>query len=56
MPFDTANIVLFSVAALVLLGSPGPGIAALISVGRTKGLVGGLRFYGGCRSAWRSPP
>lgn len=47
MPFDTANIVLFSVAALVLLGSPGPGIAALISVGRTKGLVGGLRFYGG---------
>jgi threonine/homoserine/homoserine lactone efflux protein len=47
MPFDLANLALFTVAATVLLGSPGPGIAALISVGRTKGLIGGLRFYGG---------
>jgi threonine/homoserine/homoserine lactone efflux protein len=47
MPFDFANAALFTVAALILLGSPGPGIAALISVGRTKGLLGGLRFYGG---------
>jgi threonine/homoserine/homoserine lactone efflux protein len=47
MPLDTANLALFAVAATVLLGSPGPGIAALTSVGRRKGLVGGLRFYGG---------
>ena len=47
MLLDTANLVLFALAATVLLGSPGPGIAALISVGRRKGLVGGLRFYGG---------
>lgn len=47
MPLDLANAALFAVAAIVLLGSPGPGIAALISVGKTKGLVGGLRFYGG---------
>lgn len=47
MPLDTANLALFAVAATVLLGSPGPGIAALISVGRRKGFVGGLRFYGG---------
>jgi threonine/homoserine/homoserine lactone efflux protein len=47
MRFDAANAALFTVAATALLGSPGPGIAALISVGRAKGLVGGLRFYGG---------
>jgi threonine/homoserine/homoserine lactone efflux protein len=47
MSVDLANLALFIVAAIVLLGSPGPGIAALISVGRTRGLVGGLRFYGG---------
>ena len=47
MPIDTANLALFIVAATVLLGSPGPGIAALISVGRHKGFVGGLSFYGG---------
>lgn len=47
MPLDPANLALFIVAATVLLGSPGPGIAALVSVGRRKGLVGGLGFYGG---------
>ena len=47
MPFDTTNLALFALAAIVLLGSPGPGIAALIAVGRGKGFVGGLRFYGG---------
>ncbi|MGR4863526.1 LysE family translocator [Caulobacter sp. LARHSG274] len=47
MPFDAANAGLFTLAAVALLGSPGPGIAALISVGRAKGWVGGLRFYGG---------
>ena len=47
MPVDALNAGLFSLAALILLGSPGPGIAALISVGRTRGFIGGLPFFGG---------
>jgi threonine/homoserine/homoserine lactone efflux protein len=39
--------VLFTLAATALLGSPGPGIAALIVAGRTLGLAGGLRLYAG---------
>ncbi|WP_454714232.1 LysE family translocator [Caulobacter segnis] len=39
--------VLFVLAATALLGSPGPGIAALIVAGRTLGLAGGLRLYAG---------
>jgi len=38
---------LFSLAAVVLLGSPGPGIAALVAVGKAEGFARGLRFYGG---------
>jgi len=38
---------LFVVAAAGLLGSPGPGIAALIAIGRREGFKGGMRFYGG---------
>jgi threonine/homoserine/homoserine lactone efflux protein len=41
------NLVLFGVAAVVLLGSPGPAIAALVAVGRKNGFVGGLPFYSG---------
>ena len=37
----------FLLSAVALLGSPGPGIAALVAVGRADGLQGGLRFYGG---------
>jgi threonine/homoserine/homoserine lactone efflux protein len=37
---------LFVVSAVALLGSPGPGIAALLAVGRVEGW-GGLRFYAG---------
>ena len=37
----------FLLSAIALLGSPGPGIAALVAVGRADGLQGGLRFYGG---------
>lgn len=44
---DEVAIGLFLVTTLGLIGSPGPGIAALIAVGRTAGLVGGLRFYAG---------
>ncbi len=32
------SLILFIVACAALLGSPGPGIAALIAVGRAKGL------------------
>ncbi|MDQ2804374.1 MAG: LysE family transporter [Pseudomonadota bacterium] len=39
------NAIYFTLAAIVLLGSPGPGIAALIAVGRSRGLWGGMRFY-----------
>jgi threonine/homoserine/homoserine lactone efflux protein len=41
------NAVLFLLAATALLGSPGPGIAALIVAGRTLGLAGGSRLYVG---------
>lgn len=44
---DILNLALFSVAAIILLGSPGPAIAALLAVGRRSGFAGGLRFYGG---------
>jgi len=37
---------LFMASATALLGSPGPGIAALLAVGRVEGW-GGLRFYTG---------
>ncbi|GAB2174647.1 LysE family translocator [Dongia sp. agr-C8] len=38
---------LFLVAAVALLGSPGPGIAALLAVTRGGGLRAGLRYYAG---------
>jgi threonine/homoserine/homoserine lactone efflux protein len=39
--------ILFLVASASLLGSPGPGIAALLAIGRREGFKGGMRFYGG---------
>jgi threonine/homoserine/homoserine lactone efflux protein len=42
---DTAALGLFLTAAVGLLGSPGPAIAALIAVGRARGLVGGLPYF-----------
>ena len=38
---------LFVVSAFALLGSPGPGIAALLGLGRLLGFVGTLRFFAG---------
>lgn len=38
---------LFIASATALLGSPGPGIAALIAVGRANGFAGGLRYFAG---------
>jgi len=42
---DTVALGIFLTAAVGLLGSPGPGIAALIAVGRARGLVGGLPYF-----------
>jgi threonine/homoserine/homoserine lactone efflux protein len=39
------SALLFVVASAALLGSPGPGIAALMAVGRTRGVAGGLTFF-----------
>lgn len=39
------SVFLFTVACAALLGSPGPGIAALIAVGRAQGLTGGIGFF-----------
>ena len=35
---------LFLISAVALLGSPGPAIAALVAVGRSKGLKQGIRY------------
>ena len=40
------TVMVFTLAATALLGSPGPGIAALIAVGRSRGAIGGLRYFG----------
>jgi threonine/homoserine/homoserine lactone efflux protein len=42
---DTVVLGIFLTAAVGLLGSPGPAIAALIAVGRSRGLVGGLPYF-----------
>lgn len=42
---DTVALSIFLTAAVGLLGSPGPAIAALIAVGRARGLVGGLPYF-----------
>lgn len=44
---DTVALGLFLIAAVGLLGSPGPAIAALIAVGRSRGFVGGLPYFVG---------
>jgi threonine/homoserine/homoserine lactone efflux protein len=50
MSFNFGATWLFLVSAIALLGSPGPGIAALVAVGQSRGLAGGLRFYGGLQA------
>jgi threonine/homoserine/homoserine lactone efflux protein len=41
------NLGLFVLSAVALLGSPGPGIAALVAIGKTEGLARGLRYFSG---------
>jgi threonine/homoserine/homoserine lactone efflux protein len=42
---DSFALGIFLTAAVGLLGSPGPAIAALIAVGRVRGLAGGLPYF-----------
>lgn len=44
---DIAAAGLFLLTAVALLGSPGPGIAALVAIGRERGFAGGLRYFAG---------
>ena len=44
---DTTALGIFLTAAVGLLGSPGPAIAALLAVGRARGFVGGLPYFFG---------
>jgi len=41
------GIASFVLAAVALLGSPGPGIISLVAIGRTQGWRPGLRYYCG---------
>jgi threonine/homoserine/homoserine lactone efflux protein len=42
---DMVALGIFLTAAVGLLGSPGPAIAALIAVGRARGFIGGLPYF-----------
>ncbi len=44
---DLVSAGFFLMAAIALLGSPGPAIAALLAIGRLHGMTSGLRFYFG---------
>jgi threonine/homoserine/homoserine lactone efflux protein len=44
---DMGAVGMFVAAATALLGSPGPGIAALLAVGKSQGWSRGLRYYAG---------
>ena len=44
---DITALFAFAFAAIGLLGSPGPAIAALLAVGKVSGFRSGLQFYGG---------
>jgi threonine/homoserine/homoserine lactone efflux protein len=41
------NMALFVLSAFALLGSPGPGIAALVAIGKSEGMASGLRYFSG---------
>ncbi|WP_445216259.1 LysE family translocator [Bradyrhizobium sp. Pa8] len=47
---DMVALGIFLTAAVGLLGSPGPAIAALIAVGRARGFVGGLPYFLGLQA------
>ena len=51
MQIDLLEAGLYLVTAIALLGSPGPGIAALVAIGKTAGFRGGLPFFIGLQIA-----
>jgi threonine/homoserine/homoserine lactone efflux protein len=50
MEIDIWNTGLFTLSAIMLLGSPGPAIAALIAIGKDRGFAGSLRFFWGLQA------
>jgi len=48
--YENHSMVPFTLAAVALLGSPGPGIAALLVAGRTLDRRGALVFYAGLQA------
>jgi threonine/homoserine/homoserine lactone efflux protein len=47
LPMSLVATTLFLLSAFALLGTPGPGIAALLVVGKRHGFMGSLRFFAG---------
>jgi threonine/homoserine/homoserine lactone efflux protein len=50
MQIDFVKAGFFILTATILLGSPGPGIAALVSAGRSRGFAGSLPFFWGLQA------
>jgi threonine/homoserine/homoserine lactone efflux protein len=50
MQIELVKAGLFWFSATILLGSPGPGIAALMALGRSRGFAGALRFFWGLQA------
>jgi hypothetical protein len=53
---DIWNTGLFTLGAIMLLGSPGPAIAALLAIGKDRGFAGSLRFFWGATARLLAPP
>jgi threonine/homoserine/homoserine lactone efflux protein len=49
-PMNLIATTLFLLSAFALLGTPGPGIAALLVIGKLHGFVGSLRFFVGLQA------
>jgi len=50
LPMSLVATTLFLLSAFALLGTPGPGIAALLVIGKLHGFLGSLRFFTGLQT------
>ena len=50
VPMSLVATTLFLLSAFALLGTPGPGIAALLVIGKSHGFLGSLRFFAGLQA------
>src|SRR5690349_15714695 len=50
MSWDHTALLLFLLAAIALLGSPGPVIVSLVATGRKSGFAGSLRYFLGIQA------